>query len=131
MISYINCFESNKRMSFKISDKQLLKSTIKYGTEVKNLLNIEFDSETVYGDSDKYIKTKIKIYGGNVNKNFQGKKVIKEKASHKGLSLIMLYSVSQFRKNYYPATLLEVGKYSTKKAKMVNRNNDDFLTKFI
>ena len=34
-------------------------------------MNIEFDSETVYGDSDKYIKTKIKSYGDKVNTNFQ------------------------------------------------------------
>ena len=25
-------------------------------------MNIEFDSEPVYGDNDKYIKTKIKLY---------------------------------------------------------------------
>ena len=28
----------------------------------------------VYGDNDKYIKTKIKIYDDSVNTNFQGKK---------------------------------------------------------
>ena len=37
-------------------------------------MNIKFDSEPVYGDDDKYIKTKIKMYGGIVNTNFQGKK---------------------------------------------------------
>ena len=26
-------------------------------------MNIEFDSEPVYGDNDKYIKTKVKSYG--------------------------------------------------------------------
>ena len=41
-------------------------------------MNKEFDSEPVYGDNDKYIKTKIKIYGDNVNTNFQGKKIPKE-----------------------------------------------------
>ena len=39
-------------------------------------MNIKFDSEPVYGDNDKYIKIKIKIYGDNVNTN--GKKVPKE-----------------------------------------------------
>ena len=29
-------FEANTTMSFKISDKQMLKSTIKYGKELKN-----------------------------------------------------------------------------------------------
>ena len=49
------------------------KNTIKYGKKVKRLLKIKFDSEPVYGDNDKYIMTKIKIYGDNVNTNFQGK----------------------------------------------------------
>ena len=41
-------------------------------------MNIEFDSDPVYGDNDKFIKTKIKMYEDRVNKNFQGKKVPKE-----------------------------------------------------
>ena len=35
-----------------------------------NLMDVKFDSEPVYGDNDKYIKTKIKIYGDKVNINF-------------------------------------------------------------
>ena len=30
--------------------------------KVKNVLKIKFDSEPVYGDNEKYIKTKIKIW---------------------------------------------------------------------
>ena len=41
-------------------------------------MNIKFDSEPVYGDSDEYINTKIKIYGDKVNANFQGKKYQKK-----------------------------------------------------
>ena len=37
-------------------------------------MNIEYDSEPVYGDNDKYIKAKIKSYGDKVNTNFQDKK---------------------------------------------------------
>ena len=47
-------------------------------------MNIEFDSEPVYGDNNKYIKTK-KIYEDRVNTNFQGKKVPEENASYKCL----------------------------------------------
>ena len=43
--------------------------------KISNLLNIEFDSEPIYGDGDKYIKTKIKMYGDRVNTNFQSKKL--------------------------------------------------------
>ena len=70
-------------------------------------MNIELDSEPVYGDNDKYIKTKIKMYEDRVNTNFQGKKVPKEIASYKCRSLIMLGSVIRINKKYYPQTLSE------------------------
>ena len=57
-------------------------------------MNIEFDSEPVYNDNDKHVKPKIKMYEDRVNRNFQGKKVAKENASYKCLSLIMLDSKS-------------------------------------
>ena len=56
---------------------------------------VQFDSDPVYGDNDKYIKTKIKMYEDRVYTNFQGKKVPKENASYKFLSLIMLDSVME------------------------------------
>ena len=73
MIGYVKHFESNKTMSFKVSDNKLLKKYNKIWERVGNLLNIEFDSEPVYGGVNKYIKTKIKMYGDRVNANFQGK----------------------------------------------------------
>ena len=88
-------------------------------------MNIEFDSEPVCGDNDKYIKAKIKSYGNNVNTNFQGKKKPKENASCKCLSLIMLDFVIRVSKKYYPQTLLEECKYQIKKTKMENLINDD------
>ena len=45
----------------------------------KDLLKIIFNSETIHDDNDKYIKTKIKIHGGSINTNVQGKKMPKEK----------------------------------------------------
>ena len=53
-------------------------------------MSIEFDSESVYGDNDKYIKPKIKMYGDRVNTNFQGKKVPKEITSYKCLYSVKL-----------------------------------------
>ena len=49
-------------MSFKITDKQLLKKYNQIWKWIEKLLKIEFNSEPVYGDKDKYIKTNIKIY---------------------------------------------------------------------
>ena len=73
----------------------------------------------------KYIKTKIKIYGGSVNINLQDKNVPKEKAPCKCLSIIMLDSVIKAKKKYYPETLLEECKYEQEKKKIGNLINDD------
>ena len=67
--------------------------------KISNLMNIEFDSEPVYGDNDKYIKTKTKMYKDRVNTNFQGKKVPKV-VSYKCLSLIVLDSVIRVNQKY-------------------------------
>ena len=61
-------------------------------------MNIEFDSEPVYGDNDKYIKTKKKSYGDKVKTTFQGNKVPKENVSYSCLSLIMLDSAIRVNK---------------------------------
>ena len=81
-------------------------------------MNIEFDSEPVYGHNGKYIKTKIKLYGDKMNTNFQGKKIPNENASYKCLSLIMLDSAIRVIKKYYPQTLLEECKYEITKNKI-------------
>ena len=124
MIGYAEQFDSNKTMSFKVSDNELLKKYKKIWERVGNLLNIEFDSEPVYGDVDKYIKTQIKTYGDKVNTNFQGQKVPKENASYKCISLIMLDSIIRVNKKYYRQTLLEECKYAIKN-KIENLINHD------
>ena len=77
-------------------------------------MNIEFDSEPVYGDVDKYLKTTIKMYEDRVNTIIQGKEVPKENASYDCLSLITLDSVVRVNKKYYPQTFFEECKYKIK-----------------
>ena len=125
MTGYVRKFEGNTTMSFKISNKQLLKKYNQIWKRVEKLLKIEFDSEPVYGDNDKYIKTKIKIYAGSMITNFQSKKMPKEKVTCKCLSIIMLDSVIKAKKKYYPQTLLEECKYEQEKIKMENLIDDD------
>ena len=125
MIGYVNHFDSNKTMSFKVNDNRLLKTFAKIWGKVSILMIIEFNSGPVYCDNDKYIKAKAKSYGDKVNTNFQGKKIPKENASYKCLSLIMLDSVIRLSKKCYPQTLLEECKYEIEKTKMENRINDD------
>ena len=107
MIGYVKNFDSNKTMSYKVGDNKLLKKYNSIWEKISNLLDIKFDSQPVYGDGEKYIKTKIKMCGDRVNTNFQGKKGPKENASYKCLSLIMLDSAIRSNKRFYPQTLLE------------------------
>ena len=60
---------------------------------------MEFNSELGYGDSDKYIKTKIKIYSDSMTTNFQSKKMPKEKALCKSLLIIVLDSAIKVKKS--------------------------------
>ena len=45
-------------MFFKVHNNRHLKEYTKVWEIVSSLMNIEFDSEPVYGDNDRYIKAK-------------------------------------------------------------------------
>ena len=62
MTGYNRNFNENSTMSFRVEDKQLLKNYNKIWEKVEKLAKIEFESKPVYGDEDKYIKTKIKTW---------------------------------------------------------------------
>ena len=84
-VRHFDHFDSNKKMSFKANYNRLLNKYTKIWERVSSLMNIKSDSEPVYGDNYKYIKTKIKSFGDKVNTNFQGNKTPKENASYKCL----------------------------------------------
>ena len=102
MIGYVKYFDSNNTMPFKASDNKLLKKYNRIWERVSSLTKIKFDSEPVYGDNDNYIRTKINIYENKVNTDFQGKKVPRENASYKCLSLIMVDTVIRVSKKHCP-----------------------------
>ena len=112
-------------MSFRVSSKQFLKNYNKLWEKVEKLMKIDFETKPVYGYDDKYIKTKINIYAGSIITNFHNKKMPKEKAPCKYLSIIMLDSVIKANKKYYPQTFLEECKYAREKIKIENYIDDD------
>ena len=57
--------------------------------------------------------------------NFHNKKIPKEKAPCKYLSIIILDSVIKENKKYYPQTLLEECTYTQEEIKIENYINDD------
>ena len=79
MTDYAKKFNENVTMSFRVNDKQFLKFYNTIWEKIERLMNIHFDCKPVYGDDDKYIKTKIKIYENSIATNFHTKKIPKEK----------------------------------------------------
>ena len=125
MTGYAKKFNENATMSFRVNNKQLLKNHSKIWEKIEKLMRMDFESKPVYGDDDKYIKSKIKIYTDNMITNFHNKKMPKEKSPCKCLSIIMLDSVIKANKKYYPQTFLEECKYVQEKIKIENHINDD------
>ena len=73
--------KGNATMSFKISDKQLLNKYNQIWKRVEKLLKIVFGREPIDCDNDKYINSKMKIYGDSMITNFQSKKIPKKKST--------------------------------------------------
>ena len=76
MTGYARKFIENIKMSFRANNEQLLKNYHKIWGKVEKLTGMNFESKPVYGDDDKYIKTKIKIYAGIMITNFHNKRNI-------------------------------------------------------
>ena len=129
MTGYTKKLNENATMSYRVSNKQLLKNYNKIWEKVEKLLRIDFESKPVYGDGSKYIKTKIKIYAGCMITNLYNKKMPKENTPCKCLSTIMLDSVIKVNKKYYLETFLEECKYAQEKIKFENHIDDDLEKK--
>ena len=123
MNGYARKFNENVTMSFIVKDKKLLKKSKTWET-IEGLMKITFESKPVYGEHVKCIKTKIKIYARSIITNFHNKKMPKEKAPCKFLSIIMIDSIIKANKKYYPQTFLEECKYMQEKIKIENYIND-------
>ena len=79
MVGYVKNFDDNKMMSFRVNDKKMLKKYNKIWDIVVDLLDVQFDSYPVYGNNEKYIKTKRRMHEDRVITNFQGKKSTQRK----------------------------------------------------
>ena len=125
MTGYAKKFNKNVTMSFRVNDKQFLKFYNTIWEKIEKLMKIDFESKPVYGDNDKYIKTKIKIYENSIVTNFHNKKIPKEKVSCKCLSIITIHLVIKANKKYYPQTHLGECEYIQEKIKTKNYIDED------
>ena len=70
MVGYAKYFKSSKTMSLKVSEEKLLKKYTKIWKKIGSLIKVEFASELVYCNNDRYIKTEIQSCGDKINANF-------------------------------------------------------------
>ena len=77
MSGYIKYFENGgKSMSFVIKDNDVLEEYNEIWDKIKNKLNIEFHSMSVY--DEKYIKAKVSEFNYVIKTNFLGDEIPKE-----------------------------------------------------
>ena len=86
MTAYINKSDEDKNknknkntitMYLKVKDKKLLKNRNEIWKKIETLIGIDFNSEPIYGNDNKYIKTKVKIYEDGITTNFKIKVLLK------------------------------------------------------
>ena len=82
-------------------------------------MRIGFESNPVYGDDNKYIKTRIEIYAGNMVTNFHNKKIPKEKAPCRCLPIIMLDSVIKVNKKILSSNIFRWMQICARKDKTI------------
>ena len=92
--------------------------------KTNNLLEKGFHSELVY--DNKHIKTKINLYSGKINTNFQGNKIPEESVGCTCFSITLLDSIVRVGKRYYPQTVTGKLKYAVKSAINEYLNLDEF-----
>ena len=126
MVGYVKNFDGNKMMSFRVNDKKMLEKYNKIWDTIAGLLDVQFDSYPVYGDNEKCIKTKIRMYEDKIMTNFQGTKTPKENASYNCSALVSIDCVIRINKKYYPQAYLCECKYQGRKNKIENMIDDDF-----
>ena len=65
-----------ERMSFLIKNSEVWEKYEDIRDVIKNKLNIKFHSQPIY--ENKYLKTKVREFNGNIKTNFLGNNVPKE-----------------------------------------------------
>ena len=103
-------------MSFMIKDDEVQEKYEEIWNVIKNKLSIKFHSEPIY--AKKYLKAKVREYGGVIKTNFLGNGVPKENMHYTCFACITIDSVMKTNKKNYPKVYLEERKYKIKKIQM-------------
>ena len=105
-----------KNMSFFLKDEEVLDKYNEIWDVIKNKLKIKFHSLPIY--DEKYLKTKVREYGGKIKTNILGNDVPEENMYYTCIACITIDSVMRMEKKNYPQVYLEECKYKIKKIQM-------------
>ena len=64
-------------MYLKVKDTKLLKNCNEKWKKNEILMSIDFNSKPIYGNDNKYIKTKVKTYEDSITTNFKIRVLLK------------------------------------------------------
>ena len=113
---YIKYFDNGgKNMSFLIKNSEVWEKYEDIWDVIKNKLNIKFYSEPIY--ENKYLKTKVREFNGNIKTNSLGNNVPEENTYYTCIACITIDSLLKMKKKIknYPQVYLEQCKYKVKK----------------
>ena len=80
---------------------------------IKNKLKMKFHSQPIY--ENKYLKTQVRTFDGNIKRNFLGNNLPKESTYYTFIACITIDSIMKMNKKNYPQAYLEECKYKVKK----------------
>ena len=100
-------------MSLSIKNNEVWEKHEYIWNVIKNKLNIKFHSQPIY--ENKYLKTKVREFDGNIKTNFLGNNLPKENAYYTCITCITIDSIVKINKKSYPQVYLEECKYKVKK----------------
>ena len=112
--------KSHKLMFFHINDEKLLERYKAIWTKIEDLKKIELNALPVY--DDRYIETKIRIYGDKAYTNFRGLNVAEEDIEWESFAAIFFYSFLVYDNKYYLQVYLDNCAY-----KIVNKQMTDYF----
>ena len=127
MNAYVKYFDKNKKYTnILVHNKEILKKCNWIWNKIslfkQNLFKKEFDSKPVY--NDKYIKAKISLY----NMNFYDNKTAIEAKSYTYFSVILLDSLVNVDKKFYPQVFLKEWNYAQKRREWVQlKKNENWM----
>ena len=111
-------------MSFRIDDEKLLEKYKTIWTKIENFKSIELNALPAY--DDRYMKTKIRIYGDKVYTNICGLNVPEVDIACESFTVISIDSLLVYESKYYLRVYLDSCAYE-----IVNKQMTDYLAENI